>query len=135
MGSEFTNADMVKPNMDDFNYKLLPDATLSGKECWIVETICKDEDIEDANGFSRQVFWIEKGTYLCHKIEYYDLDNELHRIQTIKDYRKQSDGGYFAFFLKKENIQNGRKSTMKIDEFLENSTMPESAFSPTALGK
>ncbi len=135
MGSEFTNADMGKPNMDDFTYNLLPDAILNGKACWVIESVCKNEDIEDANGFSRQVSWIEKETYLCHKIEFYDIDNELHRIQTIKDYRKQSNGSYFAFYIEKENVQNGRKSIMTIDKFQENCTMPESSFSPNRFEK
>lgn len=135
MGSEFTNADMGRPNMDDFNYKLIKEETLNGKACFVIEATCKDEDIEDANGFMRQVSWIEKGTYLCHKIEYYDLDNELHKVQYIKDFRKQSGGGYFAFQLEKENIQNERKSILIIDKFQEGCTMPESAFSPNLLGK
>jgi outer membrane lipoprotein-sorting protein len=135
MGSEFTNADMGKPNMDDFNFKFFPDETLIGKECWVVEAVCKDEDIEDENGFMRQVSWIEKATYLCHKIEYYDLDDELHKTQTIKEYEKQPSGYYFAFYMEKENVQNGRKSIMNIDKFQEGSELSESAFSPTMLDK
>jgi len=135
MGSEFTNADMGKPNLEDFNYKLLPDAKIHGNNCWVVEANCKDQDIEDLYGFKRQVSWIEKGNYLCHKIEYYDLDDELHRIQTIKDYRKQSGNGFFAFHLEKKNVQNGRKSILKIDGFQDNSKMNESAFAPNKLDK
>jgi outer membrane lipoprotein-sorting protein len=135
MGSEFTNADMGKPNLDDFNFKFLPDETLNDKECWVVDAVCKDEDIEDENGFMRQVSWIEKTTYLCHKIEYYDLDDELHKVQSISDYEKQPSGYYFAFYLEKENVQNGRKSIMTIDKFQEGSELPESTFSPTMLDK
>ena len=135
MGSEFTNADMGKPNLDDFDFKFLPDETLNDKKCWVVEVVCKNEDIEDENGFMRQVSWIEKETYLCHKIEYYDLDDELHKVQLIKDYQQQPSGYYFAFYLEKENVQNGRKSIMIIDKFQEGSEMPESAFSPTMLDK
>ena len=93
------------------------------------------KDIEDENGFVRQVSWIEKGTFLCHKVEYFDLDDELHKVQYIKDFRKQSGGGYFAFHLEKENIQNGRKSIMTVDKFQESCAMTESAFSPNLLDK
>ncbi len=135
MGSEFTNADMARPNMDDFEYKILKEETYEGKQCWVIENRCKNEDIENENGFLRQVSWIEKETYLCHKIESYDFDDELLRVQRIKDYRKQSEGGFFAFYMEKENMQNGRKSIMTTDNFQESCSMPESAFSPNMLGK
>ena len=135
MGSEFTNADMSKPNMDDFNYKILATETYEGKECWKIEAICKNEDIEDENGYSKAISWIEKSTKLCHKVEFYDIDGELHKIQKIKKYEKQKSGQYFAFYMEKKNVQNGRKSIMIINKFQENSTLPESAFTPSMLSK
>ncbi|HSH51328.1 MAG TPA: outer membrane lipoprotein-sorting protein [Bacteroidales bacterium] len=135
MGSEFTYADMGKPNMDDFDYKILRKEIYDGKQCWVIQSTCKNEDIEDENGFSRLESWIEKGTFLCHKTVSYDFDNELLRIQLIKDYQKQSGGGFFAFYMEKKNVQNGRKSIMTIDKFQQNCSLPESEFSPNLLGK
>ena len=134
MGSEFSNSDMGKPNLDNFNYTILKEETVDGKSCWVIEAQCKDENIEDENGFKRQVSWIEKGKFLTYRIEYYDLDNALHKIQNIRDYREQPGGGNFAFYLEKENVQNGRKSLMIIDKFQEGCDMPESAFTPNRLG-
>jgi len=135
MGSEFSNADMTKPNLDDFNYKIRSSENYEGLECWIIETTCKDEDIEDENGYTKRISWIEKATFLVHKMEFYDLDGELHKIQYIKDFRLQSNDKYFAFYMEKENVQNGRKSMMIIDKFQAGSSMPETAFSPTMLSK
>jgi outer membrane lipoprotein-sorting protein len=135
MGSEFSNADMSKPNIENFSYLILGTENYDGKVCWKVETTCNNEDIEDENGYSKKISWIEKENYLCHKIEFYDLDGELHKIQNIKDYRKQSSGKYFAFYMEKENVQNGRKSVMIINRFQENSALPESAFTPAMLEK
>lgn len=135
MGSEFSNADMTKPNLDDFEYQILASETMDGEEFWKIETLCKDEDIEDENGYSKRISWIEKNTFLVHKMEFYDLDGELHKIQYIKDFRLQSEGKYFAFYMEKENVQNGRKSIMIIDQFQAGSSMTESAFTPTMLSK
>ncbi len=135
MGSEFTYADMGKPNMNDFNYKILREETFEGKQCWVIESTCKNEDVEDENGFLRQEAWIEKGSYLCHKTASYDFDNELLRVQFIKDYKKQAGGSYFAFYMEKKNVQNGRQSIMTIDKFQQTCSLPESDFSPNVLGK
>ncbi len=69
MGSEFSNADMSKPNMDNFSYKLMGAVNIAGKDCWKIETKCLDEDIEDENGFSRKVLYIKKSTNLAQKME------------------------------------------------------------------
>ena len=135
MSSEFTNADMSKPNMNDFDYKILSSETYNGHSCWKIETSCKDEDIEDENGYSRRIAWIEKETYLCHKIEFYDLSGDLHKIQTIEQYKAQSNGKYFAFYMKMENKQNGRKSVIIINKFQIGSTLTENIFTPAMLEK
>ncbi|RLD62863.1 MAG: RND transporter [Bacteroidetes bacterium] len=135
MGSEFTNADMSKPNMNDFDYKIISSETYKGHSCWKIETTCKDEDIEDENGFSKKIAWIEKKTYLCHKIEFYDFAGELYKIQSIEQYKKQSNNKYFAFYMKMENEQNARKSIMTINKFQLGSKLTESTFTPAMLKK
>src|SRR5574344_1146152 len=92
MGSEFTNADMSKPNLDEFNYKLLGEETIDEKPSWKVEATCKTETIAEQNGFSKRISFIEKGNYLAYKIEYFDLKGELLKVETINDYRKLSNG-------------------------------------------
>ena len=134
MGSEFTNADMSKPNMDDFSYTLLGSESLNGKACWKVGVQCRNEDIEDENGFSKKIIFVEKSTYLPQKMEYYDLDGELYKIMTISDYRQQSNGEYFAYSMTIENMQNKRKSIMKVDKFQLGSSMSENSFSASSLG-
>ena len=135
MGSEFSNADLTKPNLDDFEYKILSSEARDGKKYWLIESRCKDEEIEDENGYSKRISWIEKETFLVHKMEFYDLDEELHKIQYIKDFRIQSSGKYFAFYMEKENVQNGRKSIMIIDQFQAGSTMTEPSFTAAMLSK
>jgi hypothetical protein len=135
MGSEFTNADMSKPNIDEFNYKLIGEETIDGKKCWKIESTCKTETQEEQYGFSKRVTYIEKESYLAHKIEYYDLNSELLRVETIKEYKKQSNGSYFAFYMEMKNVQNNRRSVMIIDKFQLGSTLTEAQFSPAMIEK
>lgn len=133
MGSEFSNADMSKPNSDDFLHVRLGEENLHGKACWKIESKCKDEDREDKYGYSRRISWIEKNTYLCHKIEYYDFYGDLMKIQTLKNYQKQDNGKYFAFLMEMENVQNQRRSILSIDRFKVGSDLAENYFSPAML--
>ncbi len=135
MGSEFTNADMSKPNFEDFIYSSLGTEVIEGKEFWKIESTCKNESLSDEYGYSRQVAYIEKGTYLTHKVEYYDIHNKLHKVMTISDFRKQSNGVFFAYYMEMNNVQNGRKSVMTVSQFQLGSNLKESDFSTTSLEK
>ncbi|MCB9283177.1 MAG: outer membrane lipoprotein-sorting protein [Lewinellaceae bacterium] len=135
MGSEFSNADMSKPNLDQFDYRLLGSATTQGKDCWKIEATCKDEAIEDEYGFSRKISFVEKSTYLTQRVEYYDLDDALFKVMTLSKYQKQANGKYFAFLMEMDNLQNDRKSVISIDQFQLGSNIQESYFSTANLEK
>lgn len=135
MGSEFTNADMSKPNIDEFNYKLLGDEQIEGKLCYKIEASCKSEDQQEQYGFSKRIMYIDKTNYLTYKMEYYDLSGEPIREETIKDYRKQANNSYFAFYMEMKNLKNKRSSIMTIDKFQLGSNLSESQFTPVMIEK
>lgn len=133
MGSEFSNADMSMPNPDDFNYSLLGEVVLNGHTCWKVESKCANEDVEDENGYSRKVSWIEKATWLCYKVEFYNFDDELYKLQLISDYKKDSNGHSFAYHMEMSNVQTNRKSLMTVDRYKTGLDLSEDSFSPAML--
>jgi len=135
MGSEFSNADMSKPNLDDFTYQNRGATTFEGKSCWEIEATCKNEDIEDEYGFSKKISLVEKSTYLTLKVDYYDLDGELFKTMYMRDYKKQANGKYFAFLMEMKNLQNERKSIIAIDKFQLGTSIEESYFSTSNLEK
>lgn len=135
MGSEFTNADMSKPNLNDFNYKLLGNTSIEGKDCWQVESVCKDGNIEDANGFSKKVASIEKVNFLPRKMEYYDLNGDLFKVMVLGDYRKLSNGSQFAYRMEMKNLKNGRHSEMTVEQLKVGSKLTETDFSTVTLSK
>ncbi|NLF43159.1 MAG: outer membrane lipoprotein-sorting protein [Bacteroidales bacterium] len=135
MGSEFTNADMSKPDKNQFDYKMLGSTTIEGKDCHKIEMSCKNQAIAQENGYHKKIMYIEKGTFLTHKMEFFDKDGKLQRTQILKDYKKQSSGKYFSFYMEMKNEQNGRKSIMITDKFQIGSNLPESNFTPAMLEK
>ncbi len=135
MGSEFKNSDMSAPNTREFNYKGVGIVKINGKDCYAIEIVPKNAAVEDSYGFGKQISYIDKDTFLEQKVEYFDFNGKLNRTKTMNDYRKQSDGKFFAFTMEMKNEQNGRRSLMTIDAFQVGSNMPESAFAPAALEK
>ncbi|MBN2480318.1 MAG: outer membrane lipoprotein-sorting protein [Bacteroidales bacterium] len=133
MGSEFSNADMARPVLDNFTYRLLGTDIISGKTCWKLESVCINDELEDENGFSKKIAWIGQTGYLTLKVEYYDGDDDLFKIMLLNDYRKQENGKYFAFQMEVSNVQTGRKSILTIDKFQTGSGLDENSFAVAGL--
>jgi hypothetical protein len=118
MGSEFSNADMSAPAIEDFSYNLLGSENIGQVECWKIESIPVNMDKEDEYGYSRSVSWIGKNDYIVRRSAYYDYDDALIKnIETIEfKLLDPSAGKYMVTEMVAENFRNGRSSRMKMNE-------------------
>ena len=130
MGSEFSNADMSAPILEDFNYTLSGSETLDGTDCWIIEVLPINEDVMDEVGYDRQIVWIGKQDFVLRKAEYYDENDELYKQMICSDVRQMDKSGmkYLATRMEMNNIQNGRKSVMTMDKIQHNPDVKEEYF-------
>jgi hypothetical protein len=135
MGSEFTNADMTQPNADDYIYTDTGSKTIDGKICRMIEAKCKNNEIMQENNFSKKISYIDKSENLCYRVDFYDLNGQLYKIQYISNYQKQNNGKFFALKMVMENVKNGRKSILITDKIQTGSTFRENFFSPGNLEK
>ncbi len=137
MGSEFSNADMSAPNLDDFNYTLLGSESSDGCDCWMIESVPIDEDIMDEMGFDRKITWIGKKDYVLRKAEYYNEDDELFKemkagkVQAIDPSGKK----HMAMYMEMVNKENGRRSIMTMDKIQYNPDVKQEYFTLSYLEK
>ncbi len=135
MGTEFSNADMTKPNHDDFHYKLKGTDTMNGKECWKIEAVCKNTEIAQENGYSKRIAYIDTLNYLSYKVEYYNKNDKQFKVMTVSNYREISTGLFFAFYMEMKNVENGRHSEIIVEKFQLGSELSERNFSAASLGE
>ena len=128
MGSEFSNADMSAPTMEDYKYNLMGSEQVSGKDCWKIEQQPVNHDVSDETGLSKEIMWISKNEYVVLRSEYYDLDGELWKIRTSSDIKEITQGKYMAAYMKMENVQNGRTSEFTLDKIHYNPEVKEDYF-------
>lgn len=130
MGSEFTNADLSKPNPDEYTFSLKGSTTVNTKKCHIIEAVFTKKTLEKDYGFRKKVMYIDQVSYLTYRIEYFGTDDKLQRTVSYSDYRKQSEGKYFSFSMKAENHKTSRKSTITVDKFKAGTDEKETYFDP-----
>lgn len=137
MGSEFSNADMSAPNLDDFTFRVLRSETVDGTDCWVIESIPANPDVIREMGYERKVSWIGKKDYVIRKADYYNRDNVLFRRLTASDVRRIDPSGtnFMAMRMEMANEENGRRSVMTIDNIRYNPAVKEEYFTVSYLEK
>jgi hypothetical protein len=118
MGSEFSNANMTAPGIDDFNYKIVGEEVFKGNPCYQIESIPVSTDLEDQYGYSRAVSWVNKNSYLVHRTNYFDFDGELFKTITNSAFKELDDakGSYMVTEMKAVNHSNSRTSEMIMEQ-------------------
>ena len=114
MGSEFSNANMTAPGLEDFTYAMTGEEELKGKLCNKIESIPVSTEMEDQYGYSKSISWIDKNSYLVYQIAYFDFDNELFKTISNKEFKKMDDeiGSYMVTNMIALNHSNKRSSEM-----------------------
>jgi len=126
MGSEFSNANMTAPGLDDFSYNILAEENHLGKACFKIESVPVSTDLEDEYGYSRSLSWVDKNSYLVYEIRYFDFDGELFKTITHKDFKKldNQSGKYMVVHMEAVNHQNKRSSEMIMNKVAVSPTDP-----------
>lgn len=124
MGSDFTYDDLGDRKLEDDTHQLLREETLDGIDCYVVESVSKDEDYM----YSRTMVWVNKSTFIGVKKEFYDEDEDLLKVLTIKEVEEIS-GIWVITNSEMKNLQKDHRTTMILSNIQINTGISESYFS------
>jgi outer membrane lipoprotein-sorting protein len=123
MGSDFTYDDLGDRKLDADVHKLLREENVDGFDCYVVESVSKDEDYM----YSKTVTWIRKDNFVGVKKEFYDEDGELLKVLHIKEVKKIS-GYWIITHSEMDNVQKNHKTIMQLSNIKINTGVPASKF-------
>ena len=124
MGSDFTYDDLGDRKLDADVHKLLREETVDGKACYVVESVSKDEDYI----YTKTITWIQKDNFIGVKKEFYDEEEELLKILTIKKLEKISDF-WIVTESEMKNVQKNHSTKIQLSDIKVNTGVPSSKFS------
>ncbi|MBT6004573.1 MAG: outer membrane lipoprotein-sorting protein [Prolixibacteraceae bacterium] len=123
MGSDFTYDDLGDRKLEDDTHKLLREETIDGKACFVVESVSNDDEYM----YSKTVTWIIKDNFIGLKKEFYDEDEDLLKILSIKEFKEVS-GFLIITNSEMENVQKNHKTSMVLSDVQINTGIPASKF-------
>lgn len=131
MGTDFTYQDMGERSLNDYDYTLLGEEAVNGVDCYKVECKSKKGTEKDP----RYISYISKANYIMQKCEFFDRQDQLHRVLTCTDFTT-IDGFTTAQKMKMENVQSGTWSLIESKEIIYNADdIDDSLFTVAALEK
>ncbi|MBT3756323.1 MAG: outer membrane lipoprotein-sorting protein [Candidatus Cloacimonetes bacterium] len=87
MGSDFTYDDLGDRHPSSDTHKLLREETVEGEDCYVVESVPKEEEYM----YSKTITWIIKDKWIGKKKEFYDEDEDLLKTLSVKGVDKIKD--------------------------------------------
>ncbi len=107
MGSDFTYDDLGDRHPSSDSHIILREETVDGEDCYVVESIPKEEEYM----YSRTITWIVKDKWIGKKKEFYDEDDDLLKTLTVKEVEKIKN--YLIItYSEMHNVQKDHKTTM-----------------------
>ena len=131
MGTDFTYQDMGERSLNKYDYNLLGEETVDGVDCYKVECISKEHTEKDP----RFISYIGKSDYILRKCEFYDRQDQLHRVLSCTNFTTIK-GFTTAQIMKMENIQSGTWSLIETKNIVyDDEVIDDSLFTVAALEK
>ncbi len=87
VGSDFSYGDILLPKVELYKHALLRVEPLDGQECYVIESIPRDEGVKRDSGYSKKITWARKDNFLETKVEYYDVSGRLLKTQNVSGHK------------------------------------------------
>jgi outer membrane lipoprotein-sorting protein len=123
MGSDFTYDDLGDRKLDADKHRLLKSEKINGIDCYVVESVSKDEDYM----YSKTKTWIRKDNFVGMKKEFYDEDEDLLKILTIKKVKKIK-GFWVITNSEMKNVQKNHKTSIVLSNVQINTGVSDAKF-------
>jgi len=123
MGSDFTYDDLGDRHPADDTQKLIREETVNSENCYVVESVSKDQNYI----YSRTVSWIIKDKWIGLKKEFYDETGELLKTLTVK--KNEKINGFWTILQSEmHNVQKKHTTKMHLANVIINSGITDDKF-------
>ena len=117
VGSDFSYGDLSLPQVDLFEHHLLGTQSVEGQDCYLIESIPKNDTTKSDLGYSRKITWLRQDNFLETKVEYYDLSNRLLKTQLVSNHKllEPATQRWVALHREMTNEQTGHRTVFNFD--------------------
>ncbi|MGE3975115.1 MAG: outer membrane lipoprotein-sorting protein [Bdellovibrionales bacterium] len=138
MGSQFSYSDISTPDLNSFDYKLLPESTChDGGVCYVVESTPKTVEVKERFGYSKQIQQIRSDNFMVSQVEYFNLEGQkLKKLMAYENKEVDSQNSkWMAHRLEVENFLNSKKTKIEFSNVKVNQGISDALFAPQNISR
>ena len=129
MASEFAYEDLSSFEVEKYDYKFIREDEIDGDKVFVIELYPKYNN----SGYSKTISWLDQDHYRVRKIEYFDKKEDRLKVMTLSQYKQYLGKYWRAHHQEMENVQTGKKTIVKWDEFKFDVGLNEDDFTQSSL--
>ncbi len=127
MGSDFTYSDLISAGREEFQFDLIGESNINGKDCFVIRRKGKTKEIQRKYGYSQDEHFIRKSDYVPVKIVFYDLAGDLLKELSVKKVHIMGQYRYPSHVIM-ENKQTRHSSEIVFEDLESPSDIPDEYF-------
>jgi len=88
MGSDLNYSDMTSRNLEEYDFKLIKESTIKGKDVWLIQSTPKSKAIAEETGYSKVILAIRKDNYVVIKAKMWTVEGGFTKFMDIQKLEK-----------------------------------------------
>lgn len=130
VGSDFSYGDILLPRVDSYRHRILRSDTVNNQDCYVIESVPKDDSVKSESGYSKKITWVRKDNFLENKVEYFDVTEKLLKTQIVTGHKlvEPDTQRWLALHREMTNHLTEHKTVIQIDRIETNTPVADNLF-------
>lgn len=107
MGSDFSYSDLTRKLLELYSYRLIKEQKIGQYPVWIIESIPKEKDTIDQNGYTKSLFLVRKDNFVIIRAVHWLKDKATLKYNEITKLEK-IDGIWVPLEIQAKTVHNGK---------------------------
>jgi hypothetical protein len=131
LGSDFSFEDIVPRELEDAEYRRLPDERFDERDCHVVEVAPKEGAESE---YSRFQSWVDRERHVALRTVYWDRSGvQTKELRAPAAEVQEFDGVWVPMRTEMRNLLTGGYTVLQIEEMVGNPDVPDGEFDPRRL--
>jgi outer membrane lipoprotein-sorting protein len=135
VGTDFSYGDVIGHKVTAWLHKFIKEDNVGGKECYVIESVPKNHEVQEISGYSKRISWVEKKSWVAVRVDIYDTNGELLKKMTYEDIQEVDSATHKWQAMKQTaaNVQTGHSTILEFKNFKANVGVSENVFTTRSL--
>ena len=134
VGTEFSYGDVIGHRTSDWTHRILREEAVAGAPTYVIESLPKNDEVKNNTGYSKRVSWVRKDNFIAVRTDFWDIGGQPLKTVTAGEIKAVGTNSKWQPMVSEAvNLQNGRKTVIRFEEFKADQNLSDNYFNPRSL--